>query len=134
MEEEPTTPSTRLANTGSSVDSFNDSVSEELSTPIHETTSSKLSPCQTPIALKGVTINSFGVKIDHKEATTINKVSGANLDTYISYSKEETIAFSTHINNCLTDDALVARHFPLDVESDDIFLKLGPYLYIFNIL
>lgn len=38
-----------------------------------------------------------------------------------SYSEEEKIAFSEHINQCMRSDPLVARHLPLDSASDDLF-------------
>jgi plastin-1 len=40
-----------------------------------------------------------------------------------SFDEEEKIAFSEHINQCLAGDALLARHLPLDVNSDDLFTK-----------
>lgn len=81
---------------------------------------------------KGVVITDKGVKIDHRDTSTINKITGMNSEHY--YSKEETIAFSTHINNCLGDDPLLARHFPLDVETEDIFQKLGDGLILMRLI
>ena len=124
----PASPTPRLQ-FGSTTD---DNISSEFSSPTEN--SYKLRPTDSNQKYKGVTIDERGVKIDHKEATTINKISGANLDTQHYYSKEETIAFSTHINNCMTDDALVARHFPLNVESEDIFQKLGDGLILTRLI
>jgi len=38
-----------------------------------------------------------------------------------TYSEEEKVAFSEHINQCMRSDPLVARHLPLDSASDDLF-------------
>jgi hypothetical protein len=40
-----------------------------------------------------------------------------------TFSEEEKVAFATHINQCLAGDELMARHLPLNVESDDLFTK-----------
>ena len=40
-----------------------------------------------------------------------------------TFAEEEKIAFSSHINQCLGHDPVLARHLPLDVNSNDLFEK-----------
>jgi hypothetical protein len=82
---------------------------------------------------RGIVISEKGVHIDHRDET-INKVSGANVDTQHYYSKEETAAFSTHINNVLINDELCSRHLPFDIEQEDIFQKLGDGIVLMKLI
>lgn len=57
-----------------------------------------------------------------KKAVKVIRTTGAGGAQH-TFSEEEKVAFSTHINNCLAGDELMARHLPLDVENDDLFTK-----------
>lgn len=41
-----------------------------------------------------------------------------------TFSEEEKEAFSEHINYCLHDDPVLARHLPLNPSSMDLFEKV----------
>jgi hypothetical protein len=82
--------------------------------------------------LQAVKISENGVKINHQETTKQKAVGHANSEHY--YSKEETTAFASHIINCVSHDPLVARHFPIDPESEDIFQKLGDGLILMKMI
>lgn len=55
-----------------------------------------------------------------KKAGGVVQTQGAGGATH-SFSEEEKEAFATHINNCLGDDELMARHLPLNTSNDDLF-------------
>ena len=86
---------------------------------------------RTPVRERGVTISETGVRIKQNEVTVKQISHGTSLH---AYSKEETTAFTTHIINCLADDPLCERHFPIDPESEEIFHKLGDGLILMKII
>lgn len=51
-----------------------------------------------------------------------------------TYSVEEKIAFSEHINLCMRGNSLVGRHLPLDVEGDDLFTKINDGLILCKLI
>mmetsp|Transcript_28001 Transcript_28001/g.61993 ORF Transcript_28001/g.61993 Transcript_28001/m.61993 type:complete len:285 (-) Transcript_28001:805-1659(-) len=55
-------------------------------------------------------------------AGSITKTSGAGGAQH-SFSEEEKEAFSEHINMCLGQDPLLARHLPLEADKMDLFEK-----------
>ena len=78
---------------------------------------SELSPRDSKSA---VTISESGVKINHKVTSGTSRIAGSGYSSH-SYSKDETTAFATFIINVLSEDPVLARHFPLDPESEQIF-------------
>ena len=57
-----------------------------------------------------------------KKASGVVRTTGAGGASH-TFSEEEKHAFAMHINQCLADDELMARHMPLNIESDDLFTK-----------
>lgn len=51
-----------------------------------------------------------------------------------SFAEEERSAFAEHINQCLRGDPLLARHLPLDIESEEIFEKAGDGLLLCKLI
>lgn len=49
--------------------------------------------------------------------------SGSSHVAIHTFSEEEKTAFSEHINHCLSEETLLERHLPLDVNSNDLFEK-----------
>ena len=55
------------------------------------------------------------------KATAVNKSAGvANTATYHSFSDEERIAFTEHINKCLAKDHHVGHRLPMPLESEQV--------------
>ena len=46
------------------------------------------------------------------------------------YDMEECAAFTTHIVNCVGDDPLLARHFPVNPMSEEIFARMADGLIL----
>mmetsp|Transcript_15071 Transcript_15071/g.25123 ORF Transcript_15071/g.25123 Transcript_15071/m.25123 type:complete len:586 (-) Transcript_15071:608-2365(-) len=63
----------------------------------------------------------------------ISKVFGAGGASH-SFSDEEKEAFSEHINTCLGEDPILARHLPLDVTSMDLFEKSSDGLILCQLI
>jgi len=55
-----------------------------------------------------------------KKAAGVIQTKGAGGATH-TFSEEEKSAFATHVNQCLGNDELMARHMPLSPETDDLF-------------
>lgn len=51
-----------------------------------------------------------------------------------SFSEEEKVAFSEHINQCMRGHPLVARHLPLNSAADDLFTKTFDGLLFCNLI
>jgi hypothetical protein len=81
-----------------------------------------------------VVLSENGVRINHQETTPKRIEDSKFSDSSHHYSKEETIAFTTHINHVLSYDPLLSRHMPLDAESEEIFTKLGDGLILIRLI
>ncbi len=51
-----------------------------------------------------------------------------------TFSEEEKIAFSTHINQCLGSDTVLARHLPINAASMDLFSKCADGLILCKLI
>lgn len=51
-----------------------------------------------------------------------------------SFSEEEKVAFSEHINQCRSGHSLVSRHLPLNSAADDLFTKTFDGLLFCNLI
>jgi len=54
--------------------------------------------------------------------------------SFHTFSIEEKMAFSEHINLCMRDSSLVRRHLPLDVDSNDLFVKTSDGLILCKLI
>jgi EF-hand domain pair len=54
----------------------------------------------------------------------MNKSAGVAATAYHTYSDEERIAFTEHINNCLAKDPHVGARLPMRVETEQVSLTL----------
>jgi hypothetical protein len=68
-----------------------------------------------------------------KRTTGLLKVEGAGGASHM-FSEEEKIAFSEHINNCLSADPHAGRHLPLDPNSYQLFERAGDGLIFWLVL
>jgi EF hand len=59
----------------------------------------------------------------------MNKSAGVAATAYHTYSDEERIAFTEHINNCLAKDPHVGARLPMRVETEQVSLL---YYYIYK--
>jgi len=62
------------------------------------------------------------------------KLGGATLTSQHTFSEEEKVAFSTHINQCLGADPVLARHLPIDASSMELFSKCGDGLILCKLI
>lgn len=62
------------------------------------------------------------------------KHEGETGTSFHTFSIEEKMAFSEHINLCMRDSNLVRRHLPLDVDSNDLFTKTGDGLILSKLI
>jgi hypothetical protein len=49
-------------------------------------------------------------------------------------SEEETVAFFSHINNCLASKPLLSKHLPLDPYAEDVYTKFQDGLILVELL
>lgn len=85
---------------------------------------------------------------DAKDAVTFNEAGEVHVDHRLghqhhfsgkagsehTFEDEEVAAFSQLINTQLREDALTARHIPLDVNSNDIFSRLDDGLILTRLI
>lgn len=74
-----------------------------------------------------VTMTSQGVRINHQASTNSKTISGHESQHF--YSLDETMAFSTYINDHLIgggakDSDPLLKSLPFDIQSEDIFTKV----------
>lgn len=64
----------------------------------------------------------------------VGHVTGGEGSSVHTFSVEEKMAFSEHINLCMRDSKLVARHLPLDVDTSDLFVKINDGLILCKLI